>query len=208
MTGGKSMNKKKLIVFAVIVLSGMLIASIIPTILLCAGVKLEVRSTDVDYLESKYLKTIGFYSNFLSFPRSLDNVKAINDYYYIDYQLNGGCIVVLDVTYDETSFENEIARLDIQLIKNEKKSGGYDYKKFKYYDDGVLFDYPVYIASYDYFNEYEYVCIDYENMRCVYVFMRYMSYDKIPLDKKYVPINYQNDYSNKDSSEYEYTIYS
>ena len=207
MTWGKSMNKKELIVFAAIVLSGMLIASIIPTILLCAGVKLEVRSTDVDYLESKYLKTSGFYSNFLSFPRSLDNVKAINDYYYIDYQLNGGCIVVLDVTYDETSFDNEIARLDNQIVRNHNSAEGYFYKKLKYVDDGVLFNCPVYVATYRYY-EYEYVCVDYESMRCIYVYMKYLSYDKIPLDQKYVPNNYQNDYSNKDSSEYEYTIYS
>ncbi|MCR5457545.1 MAG: hypothetical protein K6F14_05675 [Clostridiales bacterium] len=200
------MNKKKLVIFATLVLVGMIIAAVIPTIIVCAGLKLEVRSTDIDYLEGKYLKTNGFYSDFIVFPRSLDNVKTINDYYYIDYQLKDGCIVVLDVMYDKTGFDNEIARLDNQIVRNHNGAEGYFYKKLKYVDDGVLFNCPVYVATYRYY-EYEYVCVDYESMRCIYVYMKYLSYDKIPLDEKYIPIDYQINESRKEEGGYKYTVY-
>ena len=200
------MNKKKLIIFAILVLVGMLSVAVIPTIFICAGLKLEVKSTDVDNLGNKYLKTNGFYSDFLAFPRSLDNVKTINDYYYIDYQLKDGCIVVLDVMYDKTGFDSEIARLDNKIIRNYNSSDGYFYKKLKYLDDGVLFACPVYVATYNFY-EYEYVCVDYETMRCVYVYMKYLSYDKIPLDEEYLPINYQINKSYEENDGYKYTIY-
>lgn len=98
--------------------------------------------------------------------------------------------MVLDVMYDKTGFDNEIARLDNQIVRNHNGADRCFYKKLKYLDDGVLYNCPVYVAIYRY-DEYEYVCVDYETMRCIYVYMKYLSYDKIPLDEKYIPIDYQ-----------------
>ncbi len=37
--------------------------------------------------------------------------------------------------------------------------------------------------------------------------MKYLSYDKIPLDEKYIPIDYQNNELRKEEGGYKYTVY-
>lgn len=174
----------------------------------------EIRDINKTYNEDNYLKTAStssFKSHFISFPRYLDNIDTINDYYYIDEQIHGNSIVVLDASYDEVGFKNEIERLDNLMVRNwmyEENNDYGQYKKLLFCDDGILFDMPTYVA--EYFNQmkYEYVCIDFENMRCVYVFFEgYNSSDKIPLNNKYQPKNINTNKYYDDNDGYRYTIY-
>ncbi len=196
------MKKKLIIVVCSILFCIILLVSVV----LIESLKtIEIRDINLTYNRDNYLKTKSYKGELLVFPRTIDNIAAINDYYYIDYQSCGSSIIVLDVAYDEIGFDNEINRLEHLVVRNwlysEEKPRDYGkYKKLLYSDDNVLFHIPTYIANYNCSGKYEYVCIDHDSRRCIYVFMEYMPYEKITLDKEYIPLNYDND-------TYCYTIY-
>ena len=97
------------------------------------------------------------------------------------------------------------------IVKNwlyDEENDYDEYKKLLYCDDHILFKYPTYVAVYNLSGRYEYVCLDYDNKRIIYVFIDNLSYDKIPLKEKYIPINYQlNIYSSDSKDGYRYTVY-
>jgi len=197
------MNKKKIIIICCFLL--FFLISLISILVINTFKTIEIRDVNLTYNRDNYLKTKSYKSKLLIFPRTIDNVATINDYYYIDYQASGCSIIVLDATYDENGFSNEINRLENLIVRNwlysEKEPSDYgQYKKLLYSNDNVLFSLPTYIAEYNCSGRFEYVCIDYNNRRCVYAFMEYMPIEKIDLDETYIPFNYGNNV-------YCYTIY-
>lgn len=199
--------KKIMVIFLGVIL--VIIIVVLLLVFIFAYRRIEVRNISKT-LNNRYLETNGIKSKFLSFPRNLDNIDKINDYYYIDFQLRDGSILVLDATYDSIAFDYEINRLNSLIVKNwlyDEKNDYTEYKKLLYSDDFVLFKYPTYVAEYI-SGKYEYVCIDYENKRIMYVFIDNLSYDKIPLEEKFIPINYNlNIYGSDNNDGYRYTIY-
>jgi len=154
-----------------------------------------------------YLNTVSAKGKYYSFPRTMVNAKTVNDY-YISSKNGDDFSAFFDVSYDDEGFENEIARLNNLTIRSvSQESDAIQYKKMMYIDDGLLFQFPTYIALYDE-SKFEYVCIDYDNNRCVYVYIGNLFINELKLDKKYLPINYKTIETNPDITEFKYSIYS
>ena len=203
------MKKKLIIVVCSILFCIILLVSVV----LIESLKtIEIRDINLTYNRDNYLKTKSYKGELLVFPRTIDNIAAINDYYYIDYQSRGSSVIVLDATYDEIGFDNEMNRLEHLVVRNwlyseEKPSDYGKYKKLLYCEDNALFHLPTFVAVYNDSCEYEYVCVDYDNKRCIYVFIDSLSFEKIILDEKYIPINYQINISREGNDGNRYNVY-
>ena len=203
-----SKGKKTLIIVFTSIMGTLFVVIFVFAVLFCIFAFRTTERRDID----DYLKTDGKISNFIVFPRYTDNIQIINDYYYIDYNLKDGCIVVLDATYDEVAFDNEIERIKNIMCRNwlysdQNPSDYGKYKKLLYCEDNVLFHLPTFVAVYNDSCEYEYVCVDYDNKRCIYVFIDSLSFEKIILDEKYIPINYQINISREGNDGNRYNVY-
>lgn len=203
------MNKEKHVKpFKIVAIVGCLIAVLL-IVIMCLLASITIKRTDI----ASYSMVSNHSSPHLYlFPRYLDNTKVINEYHYIDYQIKGGKEIVLDVTYEDFIFEDEINRLSNFKLRNlYYQSTNYypEYKSLKYDDAGLLFNIPTYIARYNYAGEYEYACIDRENNRIIYVFLDNVLYDKIELDKLFIPMHYEGNYNGlNDQDGYRYSVYS
>ena len=87
----------------------------------------------------------------------------------------------LSIKYSDKDFQSELNRLNEYSLNNQ----------FLDYDENCkLFNYPTYIAYYWSGNEYQYICIDYENRTIAYVYVYQVSVENILFDTKYLPKNF------------------
>lgn len=206
------MTKKEIIVRTLIVIVCLCIAAIIVAVAICLSSDIMIGNLKSYnnfrvYGEYKdYLDTVSAKSQYLSFPRTTINVKTMNNY-YISSKTGDDFSVFFDVTYDDKGFENEISRLNGITIRSVSQNDVVQYKKMIYIDDESLFQYPTYVALYD-GSKVEYVCIDSENNRCVYVFIGNVQNNELEINEEFLPIHYQNKETNPDISEFKYSIYS
>ena len=158
-----------------------------------------IRITDTQ----KYLKTDGFLSEFILFPENLENIEEIVDYHYFDYQLRDGREVVLIAKYKESSYYEEIDRLENIYFDVENSYSGPKYimKDF----ENVLFNKPTYITTYIPGRTYEYACIDDSTYTISYLFIEFMSKERVSVSSEFLPKIYTDD--NELYSRYCYDIY-
>ena len=158
-----------------------------------------IRITDT----SKYLKTDGKLSEFILFPHTLENIDEIVEYHYIDYQLRDGREVVLIAKYNQTSYYEEINRLENIYFNIENSYSGPKYimKDF----DNVLFNKPTYVTTYIPDRTYEYACIDDSTYTISYFFIEFMSKERVSVKSDFLPKIYTDD--NELYSQYCYDIY-
>ncbi|MBR7141161.1 MAG: hypothetical protein IKD03_03370, partial [Clostridia bacterium] len=153
--------------------------------------------------KSKYLETDGFKSDFVSFPKTIENYH-IQNYHYYDYKLVDGCEIILTIAYDNATFDKELDRLNSTkyVFKHfyETKSVVMDENKY-------LFNYFTYVSTYNpNENIYEYACVDFNKKEIVFILLDQISLKHISIDNKYLPkilINNESVYQN-----YYYDIYS
>lgn len=158
-----------------------------------------IRITDTQ----KYLKTDGFLSEFILFPENLENIEEIVDYHYFDYQLRDGREVVLIAKYKESSYYEEIDRLENIYFDVENSYSGPKYimKDF----ENVLFNKPTYVTTYIPGRTYEYACIDDATYTISYFFIEFMSKERVSVSSEFLPKIYTDD--NELYSRYCYDIY-
>lgn len=158
-----------------------------------------IRITDTQ----KYLKTDGFLSEFILFPENLENIEEIVDYHYFDYQLRDGREVVLIAKYNESSYYEEIDRLENIYFDVENSYSGPKYimKDF----ENVLFNKPTYVTTYIPGRTYEYACIDDATYTISYFFIEFMSKERVSVSSEFLPKIYTDD--NELYSRYCYDIY-
>ncbi len=158
-----------------------------------------IRITDT----SKYLKTDGFLSEFILFPETLENIDEVVDYHYFDYQLRDGQEVVLIAKYNESSYYEEIDRLENIYfdVKNSYSGPKYIMKDF----ENVLFNKPTYVTTYIPGRTYEYACIDDSTYTISYLFIEFMSKERVSVSSEFLPKIYTDD--NELYSRYCYDIY-
>ncbi|MCR5457546.1 MAG: hypothetical protein K6F14_05680 [Clostridiales bacterium] len=206
------MTKKEIITWILIVIICLCIVAILFSVALWLSSEILIGNLNSyndfrvngEYID--YLDTVSAKGKYYSFPRTMVNVKTINDY-YISSKNGDDFSAFFDVSYDDEGFENEIARLNNLTIRSvSQESDAIQYKKMMYIDDESLFKYPTYVALYD-GSRVEYVCIDNTNNRCVYVFIGNMLNNELELDEEFLPIYFQNKETNPDSSEFKYSIY-
>lgn len=158
-----------------------------------------IRITDT----SKYLKTDGKLSEFILFPQTLENIDEIVEYHYIDYQLRDGREVVLIAKYNQTSYYEEIQRIEklSYKIANSKSEPKYIMKDF----NNILFNKPTYVTTYIPGRTYEYACIDDSTYTVSYFFIEFMSKERVSISGDFLPKIYIDD--NELYSQYCYDIY-
>ena len=146
-----------------------------------------IRITDTQ----KYLKTDGFLSEFILFPENLENIEEIVDYHYFDYQLRDGREVVLIAKYKESSYYEEIDRLENIYFDVENSYSGPKYimKDF----ENVLFNKPTYVTTYIPGRTYEYACIDDATYTISYFFIEFMSKERVSVSSEFLPKIYTDD---------------
>ncbi|MCK9470374.1 MAG: hypothetical protein M0Q88_01315 [Bacilli bacterium] len=179
-----------------------------------AGVGLY-ESSDLSTYKNFGVPTGGGSADIRVFPENLDNIQTINSYYYSANFPSWGRTsweVVLDVKYNEEDFYMELERLENYEDQNSSK------RKLKLDKDCVLFNYPTYIVEYDgrydYGQVYNYISIDEDNLRIIYIYINCPSRKnqkrhqyEIKLSSIYLPKNF---YKNQDSTTldgYYYSIY-
>lgn len=158
-----------------------------------------IRITDT----SKYLKTDGKLSEFILFPQTLENIDEIVEYHYIDYQLRDGQEVVLIAKYNQTSYYEEIQRIEKLCYQSSKFKSDTKYimKDF----DNVLFNKPTYVTTYIPDRTYEYACIDDSTFTISYFFIEFMSKERVSVKSEFLPKIYTDD--NELYSQYCYDVY-
>lgn len=190
---------KNLIIFgsSMVIMFSLLILSLIGAFLFAFFGTIKIDNTD------KYLKTDGFLSEFILFPETLEKIDEIVDYHYIDYQLRDGQEVVLIAKYSESSYYEEIDRLENIYFDVENSYSGPKYimKDF----ENVLFNKPTYVTIYIPGRTYEYACIDDSTYTISYLFIEFMSKERVSVSSEFLPKIYTDD--NELYSRYCYDIY-
>lgn len=153
---------------------------------------------------NKYLKTKGYKSDFIVFPKTLNNMDNVIDYHYYDYHLRDGCEIILKIKYDSATFDEELLRLE--SIQYTRKIDGKT-KKIVKDDEKCLFNYFTYVSIYDTDKDvYEYACIDFEKFEITYIYLGYLSLDYVMINYDFLPKKYLED--NQFLNEYNFDIYS
>ena len=147
---------------------------------------ITIRTESNDYCN---FESFQGYSNLEIFPSNPKEISELTDYYYrcIDTFMDPTCKIFMECRFvnDET-FEEECSRLS--QIKKKKDS---QINEVQYSE--TLFQYPAYIAMYDWSSCYEYALILEEENKIVYVFLQGNSQR---VDKNYMPLNRNNENSN------------
>ena len=112
------------------------------------------------------------------FPEKLLCEKAYFFYYYSNvasYRTE----IYLECDYTEDNYHAEVERISNIYCKATKKSA-------VYVED--LFELPVYVITYNYYSKFEYVLLDEENKKIIYVALYNVGSTKnIVFDQKYIP---------------------
>ena len=149
-----------------------------------------------------------------TFPENLEKVETVNNYYFVaNFPTWGNTSweIFVDVTYSVENFDLELERI------SEFWRTGYSQRSLYFDDSCMLFNVPTYIAHYDareYHQRYEYISIDEENLRIIYVYLDRPSrqnqrrhYREIVVPLEYQPKNYFNNLDSKSSDGYYFSIH-
>lgn len=147
---------------------------------LTSCIPIKVNSSD------KYLITDGFISHFAIFPKQNEFTGDVVEYHYYDYQMLDGDEIYLEMRYDNAAFEQELERLSEVVYYSTKQK----YENAIKVDNSVLFNYYTFVSIYSFRGRYEYASVDFEEHTIVYIMLDEMSFDRISIDKKYLPKNY------------------
>ena len=163
----------------------------------------EYETTDIN----EYLQlNISGLSKLMIFPENFDKISKVNKYYHYWYSVPfaNEVEIYFDVCYDETEFYEEIERIENLTYRIEDSHT----PKTVIKDDKSLFHYSTYIAVFNVGSYYEYVCIDEENYRMIYVALDGISLEKNSIDEIYLPKNYENIISSEnDNQSFSYNMY-
>ena len=123
-----------------------------------------IRTSSKDYCNFE-----GFvgHSNLEVFPQNVTEVSKVLDYQYIclDTLMDPTCKIVMECQFeDEERFEAECVRLSQIAAEMDGEKNAIEYSE-------ALFDYPAYVAIYDWHSCYEYALILEEEKKIVYVFL-------------------------------------
>ncbi|MGN0351589.1 MAG: hypothetical protein ACI4ES_08045 [Roseburia sp.] len=152
-------------------------------------------TTDVD----KYgeFETYCGYSELKIFPKELDEEAEEVSYYYWakDTFLDPTCEIYLKCTYPEQRFEEEVARVKgITGIR----------------EDTEHFQYPAYVAMYNFSSSYEYALVLEEEKSIVYVNTQGIYpnwFLGLRFPKEYLPEDFMEDITYTGNPEVNFTIY-
>lgn len=167
----------------------------------------EIRNTLADSIDEKYetsdIKEYGFYhghiegeaegigSGLFIFPKKISSKATDKKYYYRcgTAGFDNFYEIILECTYDQESYDEEIERLtEITCeVRNKSASDEVVINKIEYSEE--KFKYPAYITVYASHDTYEYALCDEETKRIIYVYMQ-MSNSKEILQEEYLPIEY------------------
>lgn len=138
------------------------------------------------------------------FPKSINNHNDEDKYYY--YCDNKGFLdnkyqMYLEKVYLPHEFELEKERLSKIEVEVNNKSNNIQYNEKD-------FNLPAYVAIYNDDCSYEYALVDENNKKIIYVYTRFM-YDKdIEFDKKYLPLNFNEEMESTEAYQKRFSIYS
>ncbi len=160
--------------------------------------KIKTITTDVsNYLkfEDPLYSHVDSFEKLAIFPENLKEDYNVNSYFYADvFQRHRrlGQHFYIDITYNVEDYEQEIERLQkwerLYSVDGVQKSANLLY-------DQEHFDYPAYVASYDWLKVYEYALI-LSDTRILYVYIKSTIEDSLsknpvsPLEPKYLPQRY------------------
>ena len=123
------------------------------------------------------------------FPNEISGNAQVNNYFVLEVKQmfkRIGYHIALDITYSESEYDAEIARLQgWQRTYNYQNTQGmvgllYDTENFQY---------PAFVASYNLMLAYEYALI-LDDYRIVYVYINWIEKGESRLDDAYLPNNY------------------
>ena len=141
-----------------------------------------------------YLKTDGFKSHLIAFPKEIYNDNVIT-YAYIDDGIS--CEIILIMRFDEDQLNEEVLRISDLSYKNNKIK----------YDNNDFFVLPTYIMQYSCSRKFEYASIDYDNNEVAYIFFENITLDTTNIDNKYIPKEFLSFTDEVLISQYTYSIY-
>ena len=131
------------------------------------------------------------------FPKTIDNLD-VQKYEFIHktYSLFGtGWQIVLDIRYDNDSFSEEVERIK-SLCKNSPIYGISEH-----------FENQAYATVWKNYNCYEYAIVDEKNSQIAYVYLQLVPPEKITIEKKYIPKDYDELYRFGDEKTHIFSIY-
>ncbi len=142
-----------------------------------------IRTNSEDYCNFE-----GFqgYSNLEIFPSSPTDMGEVTNYYYscIDTLMDPACKIIMECVFDSSEgFEEECSRLSRITVKNDENINEIQYSE-------NLFQYPAFIAIYDWSSCFEYALILEEQNKIVYVFLQGSSQKT---DAEYMPLSLKNE---------------
>lgn len=158
--------------------------------------------------ESAYLLKINELSsnlkwNLIVFPESVSN--SYNEFfsYFQDCGKKDAGRIHRAEIYLKRKFTNDIDfQLEIRRIANIEQNNHYLF----YIED--LFDFPSYMAYYNFDPVYEYVLVDYDELTLHYIFMSEIGKDNFVFDEKYAPVKRLKDSSFPTAkNEFSYMVY-
>ena len=135
-----------------------------------------------------YLCTDRYLSDFDIFPEKDKINGEVIEYHYRNSDLSAiaGHEVYLEVVYSPEAFAGEINRLE--NVKHIVSKFNYEHTIIQ--DDRILFNFVTYISTYNYDGQYEYACVDYDDLRITYILLRDMKIEDISFDSIYLPKTY------------------
>ena len=160
--------------------------------------KFFMGSTTIRFMEKDYCNFEGFrgYSNLEIFPENPEEISDVSDYFYLsmDTFMDPTCKVFMECTFDNAEmFEQECTRLSQITVTLDDETNEITYNQ-------ELFNYPAYVAIYDWSSCYEYALILEEEQKIIYVFCQ-----STKVDKEYMPI--KNNEESKSFSIYSFDGY-
>ena len=150
------------------------------TIVLSSCSRLIQKEDDITKY-GEFFGRAGSISEYLVFPKQIPE-SATN----ITYKSLWNDISLIDPTiqiYLEYELNEEDYAAEIQRISEARLEEGI----YQVWEDKENFIYPAYVATDGYSNEYEYVLMDDENHRLIYVYLWHELRVNIKFNKKYLP---------------------
>ncbi len=136
-----------------------------------------------DYYDFTSHNENGIMSDLYIFPKKIyDNTQKVKYYYlFSDTFLDTTYQIYLDCVYEDNEFE---------LEKNRIKSLNYEKNKISF--DEQNFSLPAYVARLGYDCTSEYVLIDEQENRIIYIYLQFAKKEDIGFDLSLLPNNYKS----------------
>lgn len=148
------------------------------------------------------------------FPKKED-IQQVNRYSYIDYEpiisfekdSPSYVEIILDVTYDQIGFNKELDRF--KNYDNLSFLGIHHIpRKYKVDLNKELFNYETYVAKYNPCeNRYTYACVDYDNLKIIYIYIWSITLKDVSFDHSLLPKNLEANLKEETRDPYFYVMY-